>query len=124
MPLPPAWLSPGGCAAHEGAPTNDSHHTVARQGPATRPGAAAALVAVCGRPACDGAHHDRPTLRRPAHDYVTAFCHGDKLAAAGMNLGMGRDPGWSYNLEANPEAWLAMRGRTMHARTRMAAGAA
>jgi deazaflavin-dependent oxidoreductase (nitroreductase family) len=53
---------------------------------------------------------------------VTAFCCGDRLAAAGVNLGLERNPGWSYNLEANPDAWITLRGRTIPVRARKAVG--
>ncbi len=61
-----------------------------------------------------GARHTTP---------VTAFACDDKLAAAGMNLGMERCPGWAYNLQANGEAWITVSGRTRAVRARMSAGA-
>jgi deazaflavin-dependent oxidoreductase (nitroreductase family) len=64
--------------------------------------------------------------RRSGHEHttaVTAFCHHSTLACAAMNLGLERDPGWSHNLKANPEAWISLRGKTVPIRARSAAGA-
>lgn len=53
---------------------------------------------------------------------VTAFLDGDTLATTGMNLGSERNPSWSYNLEANPEAWITIRDRAIPVRARRAVG--
>jgi deazaflavin-dependent oxidoreductase (nitroreductase family) len=53
---------------------------------------------------------------------VTAFACEDRLAAAGMNLGMERRPGWAYNLQENGEAWVTISGRTVAVQARMSDG--
>jgi F420H(2)-dependent quinone reductase len=49
---------------------------------------------------------------------VACFAHGEELALAGMNLGLSRNPAWSFNLEANPDATIELGGETVpvHAR--------
>jgi deazaflavin-dependent oxidoreductase (nitroreductase family) len=54
---------------------------------------------------------------------VTAFVHAGKLAAAGMNLGMERNPGWSYNLRADPDAWITVGGHTHAVKAHLTSGA-
>jgi deazaflavin-dependent oxidoreductase (nitroreductase family) len=46
----------------------------------------------------------------PRSTAVACFAAGDELAIAGMNLGLARDPAWSFNLDANPEATIELRG--------------
>ncbi len=53
---------------------------------------------------------------------VTIFFHDGKVAIAGVNLGMPRDPGWAYNLNAKPEAKVAISGRTIAVLARQATG--
>lgn len=56
------------------------------------------------------------TGRHSGHPRTTAvagYCHDDKLAIAGVNLGGDHQPGWCYNLEATPEAEIAVNGKTI-----------
>jgi deazaflavin-dependent oxidoreductase (nitroreductase family) len=53
---------------------------------------------------------------------VAALTVQGQLATVAMNLGLARNPSWSHNLEANPEAWITVRGRTIAVRARRAAG--
>ena len=41
---------------------------------------------------------------------VACFADGPDLVIAGMNLGVGHDPAWALNLEAEPEAIIEIRG--------------
>jgi deazaflavin-dependent oxidoreductase (nitroreductase family) len=54
---------------------------------------------------------------------VAAFAWEGKLASAAMNLGVVRDPGWAYNLQSHPEAWITLVGRTIMVTARLSAGA-
>jgi deazaflavin-dependent oxidoreductase (nitroreductase family) len=51
---------------------------------------------------------------------VAALNFNGQLATVGMNLGAERNPSWSYNLEANPDAWIAVGGRTIAVRAHRA----
>jgi deazaflavin-dependent oxidoreductase (nitroreductase family) len=53
---------------------------------------------------------------------VACFTHGNDIVVAGMALGMTRDPAWALNLEANPDATIALGGQTIAVRARRAAG--
>jgi deazaflavin-dependent oxidoreductase (nitroreductase family) len=53
---------------------------------------------------------------------VTCFTYGEELGVAGMNLGVARAPAWSLNLEANPEATIELRGKTIAVVARRARG--
>ena len=53
---------------------------------------------------------------------VACFRSGDELAVAGMNLGVGRDPAWSLNLEADPQAEVEIGGDTVPVTARRAEG--
>jgi deazaflavin-dependent oxidoreductase (nitroreductase family) len=44
---------------------------------------------------------------------VACFARGDDLVLAGMNLGVARDPSWALNLEANPDAMIAVGGQAI-----------
>lgn len=53
---------------------------------------------------------------------VAALCHEGKLATVGMNLGSKRNPAWSYNLEAHPDASITIRGTTIPVTARRTEG--
>jgi deazaflavin-dependent oxidoreductase (nitroreductase family) len=53
---------------------------------------------------------------------VAALCYQGKLATVAMNLGMERDPAWTYNLDANPEALITIGGKTIEVRARRTVG--
>jgi deazaflavin-dependent oxidoreductase (nitroreductase family) len=53
---------------------------------------------------------------------VAAFVHNGKLATVGMNLGGTRNPAWSLNLGANPDAWVELGGRRFAVRAQRAEG--
>jgi deazaflavin-dependent oxidoreductase (nitroreductase family) len=53
---------------------------------------------------------------------VAAFSHGDALALAAMNLGSKRNPGWSHNLDATPEALITVGGCELPVTARRAHG--
>jgi deazaflavin-dependent oxidoreductase (nitroreductase family) len=53
---------------------------------------------------------------------VAAFTLDGALAIAGMNLGSERTPDWAYNLEARPDALIAVHGRTLPVRARRVHG--
>ena len=54
---------------------------------------------------------------------VTALCQDGTLATVGMNLGLERQPGWAYNLAANPAAVIEVGGRAIPVTARRAVGA-
>jgi deazaflavin-dependent oxidoreductase (nitroreductase family) len=53
---------------------------------------------------------------------VACFTYGDDLALAAMNLGLARNPAWALNLEASPDATIALAGETVPVRARRAQG--
>jgi len=53
---------------------------------------------------------------------VAALAHRGTLATVGMNLGIERSPGWSYNLRHNPYAWITIGGTTIPVTARQATG--
>jgi F420H(2)-dependent quinone reductase len=53
---------------------------------------------------------------------VAALVHEGKLATVGMNLGGARDPAWSLNLGADPDAWVELGGERFAMRARRAEG--
>jgi deazaflavin-dependent oxidoreductase (nitroreductase family) len=53
---------------------------------------------------------------------VAVLCHNDKVATVGMNLGMKRNPAWTYNLDATPAAQITLGGRTIAVAARRAVG--
>jgi deazaflavin-dependent oxidoreductase (nitroreductase family) len=66
------------------------------------------------------------TGRRSGEPRSTVIAHlpaGDGWAVFGMNLGMERDPAWSLNLAAHPDATIHVDGRTVAVCARRAEGA-
>ena len=53
---------------------------------------------------------------------VAAFTHRGTLAIAGMNLGLERNPGWSYNLIDIPQALISVNHETIPVFARPARG--
>jgi deazaflavin-dependent oxidoreductase (nitroreductase family) len=53
---------------------------------------------------------------------VAALVHEGNLATVGMNLGGTRNPAWSLNLSAEPDAWVELGGRRFAVRARRAEG--
>lgn len=53
---------------------------------------------------------------------VLYLADGERLIVIGSNGGNARAPAWSYNLKANPEAEVEIRGERRHVRARLAAG--
>jgi deazaflavin-dependent oxidoreductase (nitroreductase family) len=49
----------------------------------------------------------------PRSTAVACFAAGDDLVIAGMNLGLVRDPAWSFNLDANAEATIELGGEVI-----------
>jgi deazaflavin-dependent oxidoreductase (nitroreductase family) len=65
------------------------------------------------------------TGRRSGQDRTTAVAaltYQGQLATVGMNLGSERNPSWSYNLQANPDASIEVKGQTIAVRARLATG--
>ena len=63
----------------------------------------------------------RSGKRRSVH--LTSVPHeGDRLIVASA-MGQARHPGWRYNLEANPEVVVQVRGRRYRARAELLSGA-
>jgi deazaflavin-dependent oxidoreductase (nitroreductase family) len=54
---------------------------------------------------------------------VACFVDGDALVLAGMNLGRATHPAWALNLEAEPQARIAVAGEAIDVVARPAAGA-
>ena len=59
---------------------------------------------------------------QPRSTAVAVFVDGDRLVSAGMNLGKRRHPAWALNLVANPEATIAIDGKTVDVVARRAEG--
>jgi F420H(2)-dependent quinone reductase len=53
---------------------------------------------------------------------VVYLADGDRQIVIGSNAGHARTPAWSYNLQANPDAEVQIRGKRRHVRARVAAG--
>jgi F420H(2)-dependent quinone reductase len=53
---------------------------------------------------------------------VACFASDGELVVAGMNLGLGHDPAWALNLEANPDATIDIDGTTVQVKARRATG--
>jgi deazaflavin-dependent oxidoreductase (nitroreductase family) len=60
---------------------------------------------------------------QPRTTAVACFVEGDELVLAGMNLGRARHPAWALNLEATPQARVAVAGATAEVTARRAVGA-
>jgi deazaflavin-dependent oxidoreductase (nitroreductase family) len=59
---------------------------------------------------------------RPRSTVVAYFEDGDDLIVAAANLGNERDPAWSRNLEAHPNATVVAAGRRFEVRAQRAQG--
>lgn len=53
---------------------------------------------------------------------VAALVHQGRLVTVGMNLGGDRNPAWSLNLSADPNAWVELGGERFAVRARRAEG--
>jgi deazaflavin-dependent oxidoreductase (nitroreductase family) len=59
----------------------------------------------------------------PRTTAVACFAHGEDLVIAGMNLGVARHPAWALNLDADPQATIALKGQTIPVTAIRATGA-
>ena len=53
---------------------------------------------------------------------VVFLADGDRQIVIGSNAGNARTPAWSYNLQANPDAEIEIRGKRSKVRARVAEG--
>ncbi len=53
---------------------------------------------------------------------VVFLADGENYVVIGSNAGNARTPAWSYNLQANPDAEIELRGARKHVRARVAEG--
>jgi deazaflavin-dependent oxidoreductase (nitroreductase family) len=59
---------------------------------------------------------------RPRSTVVAYVRHADSYAIGALNLGSDRDPGWCFNLRADPRAFVTVNGERRAVRARQARG--
>ncbi|WP_020659396.1 nitroreductase family deazaflavin-dependent oxidoreductase [Amycolatopsis benzoatilytica] len=58
----------------------------------------------------------------PRSTNLLYYPHGDEFVLTGSNWGRPKNPAWTYNLRANPQATVALRGREAEVKARELAG--
>jgi len=80
------------------------------------------LMGKVGTASGAAAYLHRPALGPTAHAPVLYLKDGERLVVVGSNAGNDRAPAWSFNLKANPDAEVDVRGKRSLVRARVAEG--